>query len=163
MEIYSRQLAAPKGNEYYKVRSKDGRTKQYTPLQFLEKANEYFQWSKDNPLKEELVFHSQGIITKTTTNKKRPYSIEGLCLFAEIVPDTFRNYSKHDEYFEVCTHIRNVIETQQFEGATTGFFNHAIIARKLGLADRKDITSGGEKIQTPILTIDPLNSEDKSE
>lgn len=133
-------MAAPKGNEYYKIRTKDGRDTEYTPEELLEKANEYFTWCIENPLKEELVFHAQGIVTKSDTSKMRPFTIEGLAIFAGIMSKTFRNYEQREEFLPVTTRIRDIIENQQFEGAASGFLNPNIIARKLGLADKQEST-----------------------
>lgn len=48
--------------------------------------------------------------------------------------------------------ITSRIEGQQFEGATVGVFNANIIARKLGLVDKKDVTTNGQNV-----TASPLN------
>ena len=48
-------------------------------------------------------------------------------------------------FVEVMQRIEETIETQQFEGAVVGVFNAGIIARKLGLTDKKAIDySSGE-------------------
>jgi hypothetical protein len=37
--------------------------------------------------------------------------------------------------------VREIIENNQFEGATVGTFNANIIARKLGLSEKQDLKS----------------------
>ena len=53
---------------------------------------------------------------------------------------------------EAINKITSRIENQQFEGATVGVFNANIIARKLGLVDKKDVTTNGQNV-----TASPLN------
>ena len=46
-------MSAPKGNEFWKLRSKHGRDKIFSdPNMLWEAACEYFQWCQDNPLME---------------------------------------------------------------------------------------------------------------
>jgi len=127
------------GNEYYKLRSKDGRDAIFaTPEEMVDKANEYFQWAIDNPMKEQLTYHSQGMITQTDGNKLRAFSLEGLCNHLDICTDTFKNYEGKPDFFGVTKRIRQIIDVQQFEGAASGFLNPNIIARKLGLVDKSE-------------------------
>ena len=48
--------------------------------------------------------------------------------------------------------------SQKFEGAASGIFNANIIARDLGLSDKQDITTGGEKLSSKLndLSFDEL-------
>jgi hypothetical protein len=89
-------------------------------------------------------------------------SIESFCLFADISRQTLINYESNKEgyqdFFEVTTRIRNIIDSQQFEGATVGAYNPNIIARKLGLTDRRDITSDNKPLPpTQIIFTDDIN------
>lgn len=140
-------MAAPKGNEYYKIRTKDGRDKIFeTPEDLANACNEYFEWCIANPLKEQVVFHSQGQVTKDDLHKMRPFTLEGMCNFIDIGLNTFRDYEKREDFSHITTRIRQVIENQQFEGAAAGFLNPSIIARKLGLKESIDHTTKGDKI-----------------
>ena len=54
----------------------------------------------------------------------------------------YRDDKKDDpNFFRVCQAAEQTIREQKFMGAAAGFFNHAIIARDLGLVDKKDLTS----------------------
>ena len=132
-------MAAPKGNEYYLLRSKDGRDTTYTPETLLEAANEYFNWCLDNPLKESQVVKYKDSYEIIEVPKMRTFSIQGFCNYAEIMKQTFFNYEKREDFLDVTTRIRGVIENFQFEGAASGFLNPNIIARKLGLADKTEL------------------------
>ena len=127
-------------NEYWKLRSKHGRDKQYkTPEDFADKANEYFSWCINNPLKEEVVHGKDSKIIKL--NKMRPFTIEGLCNFMDISTQCFLNYKKRNDFVDICTRISQIIYNQKFEGAAAGFLNHSIIARDLGLVDKQKTES----------------------
>lgn len=146
-------MAAPKGNEYYLLRSKDGRDTIYTPETLMNIANEYFNWCLDNPLKEQQLFHYQGTITEHEANKMRAFSLEGFCNYAEIVINTFKNYEKEKDFLIVTTRIRQIIDNQQFEGASSGFLNPSIIARKLGLTDNSNIKITSEQPLFPDVDV----------
>lgn len=145
-------MAAPIGNEYYKIRTKDGRDRIFkSPEDLLNACNEYFQWVIDNPLMESQVVN-RGSTTvdaegnKTTTGysiiempKMRPMTLIGLCNFIDIALNTFKEYEKRKDFLPVTTRIRHIIENHQFEGAASGFLNPNIIARALGLIDKREM------------------------
>lgn len=174
----------PEGNQYYLLaEDRIGRPKKYTPRKLLQKANEYFTWVLANPLIEAQVVRGEFVETeftnkgKTVTKtpytfasvpKMRPFTLEGLCNFADISVVTFHHYwNMHSkvaedkestdkqkkqgaEFLEVCTRIKQMIDNHQFEGAASGFLNHAIIARKLGLADKKEIQGNPDQPFTMV-------------
>jgi hypothetical protein len=84
-------------------------------------------------------------------------SIESFALFADIDRRTLLNYESNDEtykdFFPVITRIKDVISSQQFEGATVGAYNPNIIARKLGLIDKTDITSDNKPLNESKVTL----------
>jgi len=117
--------------------------KKYNPKSLWAAAERYFAWCDENPwiIKEAIKGGtSAGEIVDVPT--QRPYSVEALCRFLNISIQTFENYSKREGYetfFEVCSHIRAVIDNQYFEGGMVGVFNANIVTRKLGLADKKEL------------------------
>lgn len=132
------------GNNFWQLRSKHGRDKIFSsPDVFLEQAYEYFKHCDDNPwYKNEAVKggHMAGEIVQVPT--QRPYTLKGLCIFLGITEQTFLNYENsetHKDFFDVFTHVREVIENNQLEGATVGAYNANIIGRLLGLADKQEI------------------------
>lgn len=146
-------MPAPIGNEYYKIRSKDGRQKEYeTVEELVEEINGYFEYSLTNPHYAQVSYHFQGCVTKDTEEKMRAFSIEGLCVYLEISRDTFIRYGKNKDFCEVITRTREIIEMQQFEGAVSGFLNANLIARKLGLTEKTEVKHGGE-IGLPVINI----------
>lgn len=125
-------MAAPKGNQFWKMRSKHGRDKLFaTPELLWSAASEYFELCDKNPY-----------INKFGQSVKMPYTLAGLTLYINSNEAYFRNFKKNcDEDFNtVINNIEQTIENQQYIGAVTGDYNPNIIARKLGLSDRQELT-----------------------
>jgi hypothetical protein len=132
-------MAAPKGHEKW---GNPIKPKKYQPLELWDKAIEYFEHNLNNPwIKKEVVKSGMHAGEVVDLEIQRPYSIEAFCLFAKITYQTFQNYSKekgYETYFEVCKRVREIIDTQHFEGGMVGEFNSNLTARKLGLTDKQD-------------------------
>ena len=161
-------MGAPTGNQFWKLRSKHGRDRLFaTPQLLWEAATEYFEWCDANP--EYIVEQKKGgqsvklSVDSNTDIKgleetlsplisvpvKKPYTIQGLCLYCDCNVMYFNQFenslkdktdSVSKDYSIICTRIRDVIYNQKFTGASVGYFNAAIIARDLGLVDKKDVT-----------------------
>lgn len=114
-----------------------------SPAQMLDRAYEYFQWCKDNPIHVQKPFSSQGEIIYGDEFKMRAMTQEGLCVFLNISVSTWHNYKAKSEYLEVAKHIESVMREQKFTGAAGGVLNPNIIARDLGLKDSSEIEHSG--------------------
>lgn len=151
-------MAAPKGNEYYKRREKDGRELIFaTPEDLLAKAYEYFDWCEDNPRYKREAIKSgikAGEVIKIEVD--RPYTIEGLCVYAGISISTFYNYEERKDFLNVITHVREIIRQNQLEGAMVETYSPNIVARLLGLSDKRELTGEGGKDLT--INIAPKDS-----
>lgn len=146
-------MPAPEGNNYWEFRGKHGRNFAYSPDTLWDEAIKYFEWISGKVWNKKEAIKSGDLAGKTMdVPTSTPMSIESFCIYADITTDTFRNYisnkDSYKDFFEVTTRIRDIIESNQFEGATVGAYNPNIIARKLGLTDKKDLTTDGEKINT---------------
>lgn len=149
-------MAAPEGNQFWKLRKKHGRDKKYdTAEELWNEACEYFQWCDNHPLmKAEAVRGGalSGQIIEVPI--KRPYTLHGLCIFMGVNTKYFNDLTDelkekpNKDFSEVITRIKEIIYCNKFEGAVAGFFNANIIARDLGLTDKKDLTTAGDKINT---------------
>lgn len=152
------------GNQFWKKRAKHGRDKLFeTPELMLEAAYEYFQDAKDNPwYKTEVKVVSGGAMFGSEVQQVQvptatPFSLVGLCLYIGCNEAYFRQFKADKvkctvDFSTVISEIENIIEKQQFEGAAVGVFNANIIARKLGLVDKKDITTDGEKLPGTVIS-----------
>ena len=127
-----------KGNKFWLARSSYGRNPIFSnPEQLRNACYEYFQWVEDNPLYEEKIFHSQGIITKDTITKMRAMTIGGLRIFLGICEQTWVNYKNNPDFLGVVKEVEEIIYNQKFTGAAADLLNSNIIARELGLADKQ--------------------------
>ena len=127
-----------KGNKFWLARSSHGRNPIFSnPEQLRNACYEYFQWVEDNPLYEEKIFHSQGIITKDTITKMRAMTIGGLRIFLGICEQTWVNYKNNPDFLGVVKEVEEIIYNQKFTGAAADLLNSNIIARELGLADKQ--------------------------
>lgn len=116
----------------------DGRPPKYTPIELLQKFEEYLKDRAERPLvklKEKSGF-TGGNPTDTTEQEEWPHpiSLKDFCNYCGCGESWFRHLS--DEFSPVTTRIRDYIEDFQFKGAAVGFFNSSIVARQLGLADK---------------------------
>jgi hypothetical protein len=137
-------VAAPVGNQFWKVRSSHGRDKIFsTPEVLWDAACEYFEWVENNPLMEEKAFHFQGAVVKDSVCKMRAMTISGLCLFLGIGAQTLRDYENDEDFSAVIRDIKTIIYEQKFSGAAADLLNPNIIARDLGLSDKQDLNHSG--------------------
>lgn len=132
-------MSAPKENQFWKLRTKHGRDKLFTdPDTLWEACVEYFQWCEDNPLMER-DFRGKDA-TPVDLPKMRAFTLQGLCLYLGVNTHYFNDFraAKHKGFSDVLTRIMETIYNQKFVGAAAGFLNQNIIARDLGLVDKKD-------------------------
>lgn len=132
-------MGAPKGNQFWMQRSKHGRDKIFeTPIHLWEAACEYFEWCEENPLIE--VDYRGKDLEQVEIPKMRAFTWQGLELFVDI--HRLKDYKSNPEYKDfspVIEQIEKIIYNQKFSGAAAGFLNPNIIARDLGLVDKKDV------------------------
>jgi hypothetical protein len=154
---------APKGNQFWKLRSKHGRDKLFaTPELLWDAACEYFQWCEDTPYHEveqvkyspmkpfkgddgEMVFPPNFV----ELPRLRPFTIQGMCLYLDCNVLFLNQFEtslsgKTDklskDFSIIISRIRETIYNQKFSGAAAGFFNANIIARDLGLQEKTNVT-----------------------
>lgn len=132
-------MAAPIGNEFWKLRSKHGKDALFTdPQKLWEAACEYFEWCEGNPLIE-LDYRGKDA-TPVNLPKMRAFTIHGLCIYLGVNTKYFNDFKKtcSEDLSEVLTRIMETIYNQKFIGSAAGFLNPNIIARDLGLKDRTE-------------------------
>lgn len=143
-------MAAPEGNQFWKLRSKHGRDKLFeSPDLLWEAACEYFEWCEANPLMESKpmvvsIGQNQGSsVEMTEIPKMRPFTLHGLCLYLGCGLAYFRQFkdTENKDFSTVLAEIEQTIYNQKFSGAAAGFLNANIIARDLGLTDKVDQTT----------------------
>ena len=158
-------MAAPKGNQFWKLALKHGKEKRFSsPEQMAKEAAGYFEWCDNNPWNIHTPVKAGDHFGETVTAPvQRPYLIEGLCLYLGIDQSTFWRYcndENYKEYFKVANNIKTMIENQQLDGAMVNTFNANIVARKLGLSDKKELTGkdGGPVETKATMTLDEASA-----
>lgn len=161
-------MAAPEGNQFWKIRSKHGRDKLFASSDDLwEAACEYFEWCDEHPWAETTT-KKKGLANLETsetssTPTARPYTLSGLCIYlgcnTHYLSQFKASLPKDDEDFSsIITRIEETIYTHKFEGAAVGAFNATIISRDLGLRDKQEL-SGPDGGPLEITGIDVVFKE----
>jgi hypothetical protein len=123
-----------KGNQFYKLRKVE---LMYKPDDFLDIAQEYFDWAAANPI---TVNENLGTKNVNDVTKVRPLSITSFCVYAGISTQTFYSYEKKGtEYADALLRIRDVIECQQVDHALVGQFKENLVSRLNKIADKQDV------------------------
>jgi hypothetical protein len=136
-------MAAPKNNQFWKMRDLKSRQKIFsTPELLLEAAYEYFKQCDENPwYKNEAIKSGMDAGKIIPIPVRTPYTFTGLYVYLGVDRTTYENYEKAESYkvyFPVTKHIRGIIEQNQLEGASVGAYNPNIIARLLWLVDKTE-------------------------
>lgn len=156
-------MAAPAGNQFWKLRESHGRELEYkTEEELRTEVMGYFEWCENNPwYKNEAIKSGEktGDIVKVPT--ARPFTISGLCIYLGISLKTWKAYCKREDFIHITTYAEEVIYTQKFEGAAVGAFNANIIARDLGLSEKAELTGkNGSPLTGPAVVINAPNGID---
>jgi len=148
-------MAAPLGNQFWKARSSHGRKPIFTSAeQIWEAACEYFEWVEANPLWEAKAFSYEGKVTLGKIPKMRAMTMEGLYHFIDVSAQSWCDYRQKEDFSEIIREVENVIRNQKFTGAAADLLNANIIARDLGLAEKKEHTGkDGERLIPPDLSV----------
>ncbi|RNF35337.1 terminase small subunit [Paracoccus methylarcula] len=117
----------------------------------------YREHIESNPIKEQLVFSAREGIRKTSIDKMRAMTWQGFARFMGVTFDTVMKWKQsREDLKEVLAAIKDEMFDQKFTGAAAGVLNHSIIARELGLTDKKEIA--GANAGPVSFTIEPVKS-----
>lgn len=142
-----------KGNQLWRQNKMVPRPFKFnSPDEFLAAVHAYFEWSDENPIEEQKVF---GTGLKINVNHDRPLTMASACIHMGMAKSTWALYRDKPEFTEVIHMVESVMTEQKFAGAAVGIFNANIIARDLGLADRKEIDG-----KLTIEVVDNFNGSD---
>ncbi len=145
-------MAAPKGNQFWKKRSKHGTNPKFSlPDDLWDACCEYFNEVESNPLWESRVVQRNGEPEEFTLPKMRAMTVGGLCVFLDIDQTTWENYRSKQDFFRVTKKVDEIIRDQKFSGAAAGLLNPNIIARDLGLSDKQETNHGAADSLTELI------------
>lgn len=147
-------MAAPRGNSFWEARSTHGRNPIFSePTDLWDAATQYFAWVEANPLYEDKLVTFQGDAKHELVAKMRAMTLSGLCIFLGIARSTWDEYCKKEDFSAVTKEVAEIIRTQKYEGAAADLLNANIIARDLGLADKREL-SGPDGAPIPLAAVD---------
>lgn len=133
-------MAAPKGNQFWKARTKHGRDKLFSSSEALwEACCEYFEWVEANPLIEMKPFAYQGQVVQEPVPKMRAMTKAALYLFLDIDRSTWDAWKSSNDFSAVCARAEDVMYSQKLTGSAADLLNANIIARELGLRDDQKV------------------------
>lgn len=133
-------MTYPIGNEFWKLRKDLSETgKKLTPDQIVVGAQEYIDRCLNEPLIE--VDYRGKDADKVELPKMRAMTLEGLFYHLDVSKETWRKWRKDPLYVGILTRVENLMFIYDFEGAAAGLLNSAIIAKKLGIIDKQEITN----------------------
>lgn len=139
-EIVSQRMA--------EKRSRGGRPPSFSsPEELWQRCEAYFRWAEANPLWEDRVYVYEGRSWHEPLAKKRVFTVQAMCLFVGISRETWNQYRRKPAFSDVINRVDEAIRTNKFEGAAAGLYNPHIIARDLGLKDRRE-TDGNFTVRT---------------
>jgi hypothetical protein len=118
----------------------------------------YKTWAKANPYKKQDFVGKDG--DEIQRKLERPLTWVGfeVYLYERMIINNLGDYEKNrdDSYKEFSPIIRAIkayIEQDQFEGASVGIYQQNIIARKLGLIDKQELSGpNGGPLQVQQIT-----------
>ena len=118
----------------------------HSPEHLWELFTEYKSHVKNNPILKHTFVGKEG--RSEYSELERPLTIEGFecyCADRDIIQD-LGSYSsnqrgRYKRFSTIITRIRKNCFVNNFNGAAVGLFSPNLIARKLGLSDKKEITN----------------------
>lgn len=137
---------------YLEIRSPWNKRKVESAEELWATFMEYVAHSDTTPLVEPKIFSTKTGVVTADLDKVRPYTLEAFCNYVGIHTGTWANWKKNndDEFFlDVQLQIESIVNDQMFQGAMVNIFNATISSRKLGLAERSELTGiNGGPIET---------------
>lgn len=117
-----------------------------SPEDLKEWFEEYRVYVKANPKKQSLYDYKAG--REVTISKEVPLNWVsfGAWLYREKGISNINDYRydcredrDYSEFASIITYIEGEIWAEQYDGAAAGIYQHNIVARKLGLADKQEV------------------------
>lgn len=162
--------AAPKGNQFWKLRSEHGRDYLFaTPEELEREISAYFNWVDSHPwYKVEAIKSGDNAGKLIKIPNARPYTLSGLCIYLNASESYWKEFRKReglsDDFMSIISRTEEIIRTNKFEGAAVGAFKENIMIRDLGMAEKteaRNVDKDGNDIpQAPqIMVIAPGTKE----
>lgn len=130
-----------------------GRPPAFTSVEeFAEKCASYVKWVKANPQQKTITAHFQGEIIDRRVDFLRPMTIYGLASHLGISTTALQDYGSKDGFSTIYKETRAIMTAWNVDGATSGDFNQAIIARLEGLSDKQEVVTSDKPTIINLVT-----------
>lgn len=123
-----------------------------TPEDMWDKAVEYFEWVKARAVATEITVDKKTGEKTEISHAPVVFHLSSFFAFVGMTRRTFLDYEQRPGFEDVTAHIREVIRTNQFDGAAVNLYNAGLIAKEIGLADRVEAT-----VETAANRIDEIH------
>lgn len=162
-----------KGNRLMMLAERLGRKRDYDAQSLYDEFMDYVQFNIENK-----VSNTTKLVSKQGTKAGKENKVDSL---QKIAPMTIYSFcvwlgKSHSWYattlsrleelsasgdakeedialLDAMSRIKTFLGSQMLEGAILGDFNHNIVSSLLGLRNNVDVTSGGDKMDAPIINI----------
>lgn len=113
-----------------------------TPEKLFELFEAYKQEVKSNPRGKHVFVGKDG--NSDIEKLERPLTMEGFRVYCFKTEGCIKHYfdntdNRYSEYSTVCSHIKDIIRTDQIEGGMVGQYNPSITQRLNGLTDKSEV------------------------
>ena len=135
-------MGATKGNRFWLERldlTYDGRKLSVKEVE--EKSIQYIKTYIENPITEKDFRGKDN--SEVALEKPRAMILESLCTWLGISVATWKEWRKDKKYIAICTRVEQFMYSYNLEYASANQMNASIIAKKLGLVDKKEQTIKG--------------------
>jgi len=124
--------------ELWKIVGSGGVTEYKDAEELWKKAEQYFEWCDNTPIKSKRTLQSgKEAGKKVELEHTRPYALKGLCLYCGINEAWLKEISslgdKTNIWYLVIEKIMYVIYNQNVEGAFVDIFNPIMVTKVLGM------------------------------
>jgi hypothetical protein len=131
-----------------------------TPEALLELFEAYIKDAKSKPfIVKDWV---GGVGKEVLREKERPITMEGFRVYAFKAHSCIKHYfdnpdNAYDLYRTICSHIKDMIRSEQIAGGMAGIYNPSITQRLNNLIERTETTN----IEQPLFLDVPKDNSDK--
>ena len=124
-------------------------TYKYAPVELWDMFRRYTRDFMPNRMLYRKEMLKGGPMAGTTVeiDMQAPMTLETFCLYCDMAPSTFRNYRKRLDYADVVEMIESAIFSNNYEMGALGLIHAGLVARKHGMAEHTDVSSGGKTIE----------------
>ena len=127
---------------------------------------EYLDWAHENPLLEAKVVSGKNGPEIVELAKARVFTITGLCVYLGVDTTTWMRWASNDpaerrlDLHPVISKVKLIIETQKYELAAASLANANLVARDLGLTERREVSGpGGGPVELVTNDMTPQEAE----